>query len=82
MIYFDFIRSGAVITAALNALYPLVRSRAQYVVPIVQSLIAWNKSIPPHLKPLEIKSIERTIRNELLALLRCAFFDLVLPVED
>ncbi|KAI9336433.1 Symplekin tight junction protein C terminal-domain-containing protein [Zopfochytrium polystomum] len=61
--------SGSSITAAVNALFPIAKHRASYSAGIIPPLLAWPRDPPPHLSALEKKSVERTIRTLLLAIL-------------
>ncbi|KAI9329560.1 Symplekin tight junction protein C terminal-domain-containing protein [Obelidium mucronatum] len=60
---------SAVMTASVNALFPIIKSRTAYSAPAVETLIQWIVSPPTHLTPLQTKNVQRSIRNEFLAVL-------------
>ncbi|KAJ3284005.1 hypothetical protein HDU76_008366, partial [Blyttiomyces sp. JEL0837] len=57
--------SAAIITAIINSFFPILKSRPNFTRPILEALIDWDQNIPPHLTSLQLKCVERTIRNEL-----------------
>ncbi|KAJ3066104.1 hypothetical protein HDU98_010584 [Podochytrium sp. JEL0797] len=60
---------GAIVTATISALFPIIKTRPVYSATAVQSLIQWIRTPPPHLSQLQIKNVQRSIRNEFLAIL-------------
>ncbi|KAJ3025490.1 UNVERIFIED_CONTAM: hypothetical protein HDU68_007085 [Siphonaria sp. JEL0065] len=60
---------SAIMTASINALFPIIKSRTVYSAPAVQSLIQWIRAPPTHLSALQVKNVQRAIRNEFLAVL-------------
>ncbi|KAJ3211892.1 hypothetical protein HDU82_004582 [Entophlyctis luteolus] len=61
--------SGALMTASVNALFPIIRARPIYTAPALECMISWIRSPPSHLSPLQAKNVTRAIRNEFLAIL-------------
>ncbi|KAJ3090429.1 hypothetical protein HK100_007451 [Physocladia obscura] len=61
--------SGGLMTASINAIFPIVKFRPIYSATAVQALIACVRNPPSHLSPLQYKNVERAIRNEFLAIL-------------
>ncbi|KAJ3200047.1 hypothetical protein HDU67_002333, partial [Dinochytrium kinnereticum] len=60
---------AALVTAAINAMFPIVRVRSQFIQPIVQTLVSLSREPKDHLTSLEMKSVERTLKNDLLSIL-------------
>ena len=57
-------------TAAINSLLVICQHRAEYIDFTVKTLMEWRVSPPEHLKPHQVKSVERTIKIFMLCMLR------------
>jgi len=62
------IRTGTIITAAINCLLPLARFRPIFLPSIVESFILLSQNLPDHLSSFQQKNIERTLKNSLVVM--------------
>ncbi|KAJ3284576.1 hypothetical protein HDU79_008014 [Rhizoclosmatium sp. JEL0117] len=60
---------SAIMTASINSLFPIIKTRPSYSAIAVQTLIQWIRTPPTHLSSLQLKNVQRSIRNEFLAIL-------------
>ncbi|KAJ3100784.1 hypothetical protein HDU97_001955 [Phlyctochytrium planicorne] len=60
---------AALITATINALFPIVSVRSQFIETVTIVLLDFAKDAKDYLSTLEQKSVFRTLKNELLAIL-------------
>ncbi|CAG8482736.1 6344_t:CDS:10, partial [Diversispora eburnea] len=67
--------SSNVITAIINALGPVFRSRPQYIYPLVNIVLKWKKNPPTHLSELQLRSVKKTIKIQLMTILRIPLFE-------
>ncbi|KAL7751336.1 hypothetical protein RI367_003196 [Sorochytrium milnesiophthora] len=62
--------SAAVIACSLNALFIIAKRRSSMLDRIVRHLCAWQSWAPPQLTQLQQRSLERSLKNLLLAVIR------------
>ncbi|RHZ62428.1 hypothetical protein Glove_340g38 [Diversispora epigaea] len=67
--------SSNVITAIINALGPVFRSRPQYIYPLVNIVLKWKKNPPTHLSELQLRSVKKAIKIQLMTILRIPLFE-------
>ncbi len=76
---FFLYRTSSVITAIINAFGPLLRARPQYILTFVNNIVSWTK-IPErnlHLSEFQIKSVKKSMKIQLMALLRLLIFSII-----
>ncbi|CAG8541921.1 297_t:CDS:10, partial [Gigaspora margarita] len=67
--------SSIVITAIINALGPVFRSRPQYIYPLIKIVKKWKHNPPDHLPETPLKSAKKAIKIQLTSLLRIPVFE-------
>ncbi|CAG8483351.1 11018_t:CDS:10 [Dentiscutata erythropus] len=67
--------SSSVITAIINALGPIFRSRPQYIYPLIKIVKKWKHNPPDHLHETPFKSVKKAIKIQLTSLLRIPVFE-------
>ncbi|CAG8633255.1 7250_t:CDS:2, partial [Scutellospora calospora] len=67
--------SSSVITAIINALGPVFRSRPQYIYPLIKIVKKWKNNPPDHLHEIAFKSVKKVIKIQLTSLLRIPVFE-------
>ncbi|KAI9203204.1 Symplekin tight junction protein C terminal-domain-containing protein [Polychytrium aggregatum] len=60
--------TGVMMTSAINVMVPVARYRTTFLPFVIGALVGWLRSKPTHLTPMQSKSVERTIKNSLVAL--------------
>jgi len=62
--------SSTVITASMNLLALIAKTRKQYLPSVINSLLSWKKNFTRQMTPVQLRSIERTIKICLLSIYR------------
>ncbi|RKO88154.1 hypothetical protein BDK51DRAFT_28493, partial [Blyttiomyces helicus] len=62
--------SASVMMAIITLMLPLLRRRPQYIEDVLSTLMNWSRTPPGHLTPTQRRSVERTIKIVLSAILR------------
>jgi len=62
--------SSTIITSSMNLLALLAKKRKPYLASVINSLLSWKKNFTRQMTPVQIRSIERTIKICLLSIYR------------
>lgn len=62
--------SSTIITSSMNLLSLLAKTRKQYLASVINSLLSWKKNFTRQMTPVQLRSIERTIKICLLSIYR------------